>query len=412
MQVPSGCHPMLSSPEFDRQIRLFLENMYDFSYLQGLPLAQALCASDRTVDQSIRVLRQEILGAIEALNPPESMPPRAKERRPYLLLYGRYVQGMTTSELVEELAISVRQLRREQKRALAAIASLMSSRLANLLSADVQDGSSNAPRQGTAALEAERLMEQAQTEELSVPQVLSGVLSVLAPVAINRGIMVRNQLSDSMAPVRADRIALRQAVLGLISYAMDQVNAEQIMIEHPAGSPVGLQITAVGEPSARISSSSPRLDVSKHLIAGIEGRLTLEDAPGRWQATIEFPAAQATPVLVMDDNQGMVELFKRYLAGGRYQVTHAVTTEEILQHARESSPRLIILDIMMPREDGWEVLQKLRAAPETKDVPILVCSALNERDIARGLGASDYLTKPVTQDALLEKVERWCRSGP
>ena len=77
--------------------------------------------------------------------------------------------------------------------------------------------------------------------------------------------------------------------------------------------------------------------------------------------------------------------------------------------ARRTPLELIVLDIMMPEQDGWEVLQRLRATPETRDLPILVCSVLNEPEIAQALGASDYLIKPVTQDALLTKVERWCR---
>jgi CheY-like chemotaxis protein len=63
----------------------------------------------------------------------------------------------------------------------------------------------------------------------------------------------------------------------------------------------------------------------------------------------------------------------------------------------------------MPEQDGWEVLQRLRSAEPTKTVPVLICSVLDETEIAYTLGASDYLHKPVTQDALLVKVERWSR---
>ncbi len=65
---------------------------------------------------------------------------------------------------------------------------------------------------------------------------------------------------------------------------------------------------------------------------------------------------------------------------------------------------------MMPEQDGWEVLQSLHATPETCHVPIMICSVLNEPEIAYTLGASDYLLKPVTQNDLLAKVERWCRA--
>src|SRR5258705_7694412 len=99
--------------DFAIQIRQSLQNLHDYAFLQKLPLSSSLSGPSGTLDQGVRILRSEILSAIEQLNPPGNMPQRAKERRPYALLYGSYVQGMTTAELVEELAISIRQLRRE-----------------------------------------------------------------------------------------------------------------------------------------------------------------------------------------------------------------------------------------------------------------------------------------------------------
>jgi CheY-like chemotaxis protein len=62
---------------------------------------------------------------------------------------------------------------------------------------------------------------------------------------------------------------------------------------------------------------------------------------------------------------------------------------------------------MMPHQDGWEVLQKLRAAPALATTPILVCSVLREHDLSLTLGASDTLVKPVSQPVLLDALRRW-----
>src|SRR5687767_13176741 len=109
----TGAMYTISKFDFARQIRQALQNLHDYASLQKLPISGSLSGPNRTLDQGVRLLRSEILAAIEQLNPPGTMPQRAKERRPYALLYGRYVQGMTTAELVEELAISIRQLSRE-----------------------------------------------------------------------------------------------------------------------------------------------------------------------------------------------------------------------------------------------------------------------------------------------------------
>ncbi len=112
----------------------------------------------------------------------------------------------------------------------------------------------------------------------------------------------------------------------------------------------------------------------------------------------------------MDDNAGLIELFRRYLAGRGYRVLEAHTADEAIKTARKFNLKLVILDVMMPEQDGLEILQRLKAADETKSVPVVICSVLNEEEIASTLGASDYLTKPVTQDDLLAKVEHWCHS--
>ena len=109
----------------------------------------------------------------------------------------------------------------------------------------------------------------------------------------------------------------------------------------------------------------------------------------------------------------MIQLFRRYLAGQpRYRLFEAGSGSEVVERAKSQLLHLIILDVMMPGQDGWELLQILRREPATATIPIMVCSVLNEPQIALALGASDYLTKPVTQDALLLKVERWCSARP
>jgi CheY-like chemotaxis protein len=120
--------------------------------------------------------------------------------------------------------------------------------------------------------------------------------------------------------------------------------------------------------------------------------------------------AEELPLLVMDDNAGLVELYRRYLAGRGYRVFDAHSAEEVIAVAEKQNLKLIILDVMMPDQDGWEVLQRLKAAAPTQAIPVMICSVLDETELAAALGASDYLHKPVTQDALLAKVERWCRA--
>jgi CheY-like chemotaxis protein len=387
-----------------------LLNLHDFASLQKLSLTGLLSTPNGTLDQGVRFLRSEILDAIEQLNPTKNTSSRAKERRPYALLYGRYVQGMTTAELAEELAISVRQLRREQARALNAITALLWEKLAGRLESDMDDqalatnGSSEA-----AQTETEQLISQARMDDLVLTDLVNGVLNTLFSVAAGRNITLVNQLGNDLPLVRANRVVLRQGIMGLLSYVLQHLVTGQIIIEATIEQGVTLWVTAVGKFQSG-DQVSVSLNVSRKLIASLGGSINIKDGSKRWRAGISLPIAEDLPILIMDDNVGLIELFRRYLAGRGYRVLDAHTADEAIEAAGKLNLKLVILDVMMPEQDGWEILQRLKVAPETKSVPVLICSVLNEPEIAFTLGASDYLPKPVTQDDLLAKLERWCRS--
>lgn len=400
----------LSRPDFIRQIRLALQNLHDFAALQKLPLTTALSGPQRSLDQSVRFLRSEMLAAIEQLNPPGSMSPRAKERRPYALLYGRYVQGMTTAELVADLAISVRQLRREHARALNAVTELLWACLAGPL----EESSPALPlpvspaSQAVAQVEAEHLISQAHLDDLALPDLVDGILATLAPAAAQHPIRLENHLPADLPLVRANRVVLRQGLMGVMTYALHRLQNGSIRVEGTPGNAVRLWVTARGSRRAD-EPGRTGLEVSQQLLTSLAGRIEIVESGEQWRAQVTLPVAEDLPLLVMDDNAGLVELFRRYLAGRNYHLLEAHSADEALAIAQKTSLRLILLDVMMPEQDGWEILQRLRAAPETRATPIIICSVLNEPEIASTLGASDYLPKPVTQDALLTKVEQWCR---
>lgn len=398
--------PIFTPPEFAKQIRHALENLYDFAYLQNLELTNALSEHNQSLDKSVRQLRAELIDAIERLKPDDSVPPHAKERRPYTLLYGHYVQGLSTAELVEELMISVRQLRRESKRALEAVTELMGERLESQLNAPAP----STARRAAADQEAEQLINRANPEDLRLAALVAGVLNTLQPVAAKYNIQLLNQVPDDLPLVRADRVLLRQGLMGLLSYAFSRATSGSVRLEGSADDAVSLHLTANGQTGAPRGGVS--LEVSRKLIAGLGGSTAVTDAAESWRVDISLPLAATVPILIMDDNAGLLELFRRYLAGRPYQLIEVHSAAEVIARAGDSRPQLVMLDIMMPEQDGWEVLQQLRAAPETARLPIIICSVLVEQEIALALGASDYLPKPVTQDALLTKLEQWRDAPP
>jgi two-component system, OmpR family, alkaline phosphatase synthesis response regulator PhoP len=118
------------------------------------------------------------------------------------------------------------------------------------------------------------------------------------------------------------------------------------------------------------------------------------------------PSPDVPKIVIADDNDQNVELLEAYLSDFNCEIRTAHDGEQTLQVVEEFSPDLLLLDVMMPRLSGFEVCKKIRANPDSRDLLILMITALNEAaDFERGVqaGTDDFLTKPVN------KVELLCR---
>lgn len=111
-------------------------------------------------------------------------------------------------------------------------------------------------------------------------------------------------------------------------------------------------------------------------------------------------------VLVVDDDESSREISKRILSKRGYSVITADSGSVGIEMAREQHPDIIVLDVLMPGMDGWQVLGKLREIPETANIPIIMQSMLSERELGLSLGADDYLTKPVDKSDLPNAVRK------
>jgi DNA-binding response OmpR family regulator len=117
--------------------------------------------------------------------------------------------------------------------------------------------------------------------------------------------------------------------------------------------------------------------------------------------------AQPATILVADDEQDIRELVAYRLSRSGYTIIEARDGEEAFQLAADQSPDMAVLDVMMPRLNGFDLTERLRLTPATQRLPILLMSAsVQEADISRGFaaGADGYLTKPFTPDQLLTRV--------
>ncbi len=125
------------------------------------------------------------------------------------------------------------------------------------------------------------------------------------------------------------------------------------------------------------------------------GHLSFQLDEHRVQATLRLPTRASLPVLVIEDSLDTIRLLERYVADTRYCLVSTNDPQQAISMVESSAPRVILIDVMMPRVDGWTLLQRLRNHPLTANIPVVICSILRQEELALSLGASAYLRKPM-----------------
>jgi CheY-like chemotaxis protein len=108
--------------------------------------------------------------------------------------------------------------------------------------------------------------------------------------------------------------------------------------------------------------------------------------------------------LIVEDDMTCVYLWQRYMKKSGFRTISTQEGKGALDMARREKPDLVVLDVMLPDIDGWEVLQALKADPSTCEIPVLICSALREEKRSMAKGADGYLQKPILYEDFLEAL--------
>jgi len=118
-------------------------------------------------------------------------------------------------------------------------------------------------------------------------------------------------------------------------------------------------------------------------------------------------ATTASKILVIDDDPAVQDLMQRFLSREGFQVIGAGSGANGLQQARTHMPEVIVLDVMMPSVDDWAVLTELKADPQLANIPVVMVTMVDDKNLGYALGASDYLLKPVDYNRLSELLHKY-----
>jgi CheY-like chemotaxis protein len=148
------------------------------------------------------------------------------------------------------------------------------------------------------------------------------------------------------------------------------------------------------------------LEMARQLAGLCGGRLRLGPEDAGFNATLILQAVEQLPVLAIDDNADTLQLLQRYTSDTRYRLVGVRDAELALERVPKLAPQVIVLDVMMPDIDGWEILARLRQHPLTRDIPIVVCTILAQEDLALSLGATAFIRKPVLRQDFLATLDQ------
>ena len=291
-------------------------------------------------------------------------------------------------------------------------------------------------------------------EDADLKQLISDVTTTVEPMVIKHENKLKTELDVEDTQIRTDVTKFRQILMNLLSNAAKfthkgkiTVIAKRFMENELDMLSISILDTGIGMTEEQLEKvfdeftqaddSTTRefggtglgLAICKKFAELMQGRIDVDSTPGEGTCfTFVVPAIAndveeetnetqtdgsqepqiegLATVLVVDDDESSRELSKRILSKRGYSVITAEDGATGIESARDHHPDIIVLDILMPGMDGWQVLEKLRKIPETADIPIIMQSMLSERELGLSLGADDYLTKPVDKSNLPNAVRK------
>lgn len=302
-------------------------------------------------------------------------------------------------------------------------------------------------------------------EIFSVTTLINDVMTTVHPLIEENQNKLEVACDESIGQMHSDPLKLRQILFNILSNAAKFTHDGRIdmIVSRSGGKDGGVlefsvhdtgigiepeQLARLFQPFMQADASTTRsyggtglgLVISRRLCELMGGEITVKSVAGKGSLfTLKLPAqipgytgqvatiSEASTVqqvqseqtkvtrqqhtdrriLVIDDDSQSRGLLRIHLENNDWQVITASSGEAGLQLARELRPAAITLDVMMPKMDGWTVLQHLKADPELAAIPVIMCTIVDEKKRGFALGATDYLIKPVQRELLLETLQKY-----
>ena len=290
-------------------------------------------------------------------------------------------------------------------------------------------------------------------ETFPIEPMIQDVMTTIQPLVAKNSNILEIDCPESVGSIHADMTKVRQGLFNLLSNASKFTEDGTISLSVSRETEDGqewvdfaVEDTGIGmtdeqmeglfQAFAQAEASTTRrfggtglgLAITRHFCEMMGGSVLVESKPGKGSKfTMRLPAVAAdlaetqsaapsetvalipvaNTVLVVDDDANVHDLMQRSLAGEGFNLVRAMGGQEGLRLAKELLPAVITLDVMMPGMDGWAVLAALKADPDLADIPVIMVTIIDQKNMGYALGAAEYLTKPIDRARLLSVLNRY-----
>lgn len=411
--------------QFSGFLRSCLNYLYEPNQLRRNPLASLLGIAGRV--DTPTALQRILFDAIEDLKPDEEDSAQPKAWLAYDVLFFRYVRGYSREAVASQLGISDRQLSRELRAAIDALAlylwktrklddriasSLILRQESSLLVAPLRESDSTSAATDEMDGEGYSWVEDLPTDRPEFWKfTLESVLELFSLLMKQNNVHLCYEPSADLPDLLIPQNALRQSLLLNLGWMIPTAQSGELtLLANVLGKDLILEVLiSLPENTAGFNGASvaplPEMEISRQLLEREGGSIHLVIEPVSARLTLSIPALAQIPVLVIDDNLDTIQLFHRYVQGTRFLIVGTTDPGEIYRLVEKHQPRIILLDVMMPETDGWDLLTRLRQNLHSQEVAILICSILPMESVARSLGADGFLQKPVLPQDFLHMLD-------
>lgn len=394
--------------EFQNDVKDILNHLSDPAYLENHNLINLFYTGEEApISVRMHSLRETIQKSINFLQPPEGTPSNATEWRCYKILTFRYFQLKEWHVIEEELGLSQRQVQRDLKKGLDALISI----LWDHHSSQTQSANQTEPESGeeVETYDQELIKEELKNWEISydlinLSQILEQALQ-LCKSLLNTEFHEHLDMKDVDATlnVMVDQVLTKQGLYKIFSMIGGSTETLNVQIKTRKLNDFFYELAFTFNTANIHTSDHWSIAQLFFTIQGLRHHFTEKD--GLTEISVILPVKKQISCLVIDDVESVRRLIERMLGSYGIQVFGADNYTNALNLIQLVKPDFILLDILMPKMDGWQMIKNLKSNPQTAEIPVIICSVLFEPELSQAVKAAAYIRKPINRLELIKTLQ-------